>query len=173
MNCSDSNTFDKKYREETCYKCKRNCKSRAALFLNGYWIHYISDKLSEEDINNIEHKDTPYKCKSCKPCKAIQIKSPSDTFQSGNMPIDQNYEVSDKNIPAMTHIKLIDVDRTTYYIMGDNFDKPTGAESLLIEECNYCCACRAVLDSNINTCCLCAMLFHYHCIDMSTNTCYG
>jgi hypothetical protein len=62
------------------------------------------------------------------------------------MPIDQNYEVSDKNIPAMTHIKLIDVDRTTNYIMGDNFDKPTGAESLLIEECNYCCACGAVLD---------------------------
>jgi ferredoxin len=77
--------FINKYREETCYKCKRNCKSRAALFLNGHWIHYISDKLSEEDINNIEHKDTPYKCKSCKPCKAIQIKSPSDTFQSGDM----------------------------------------------------------------------------------------
>ena len=55
----------------------------------------------------------------------------------------------------------------TNYIMGDNSDKPTGAESLLIEECI------AVLDSNINTCCLCAMLFHYHCIDMSTNACYG
>lgn len=66
-------------------------------------------------------KDTPYK--ACKPCKAIQIKSPSDTFQSGNLPIDQHYEVSDKNIPAMTHIKLIDVDTTTKYIMGDNSDK--------------------------------------------------
>ena len=61
----------------------------------------------------------------------------------------------------------------TNYIMEDNSDKPTGAESLLIEEYNYCYACNAVLDSNINTCCLCAMLFHYHCIDMSTNTCYG
>lgn len=30
MNCSDSNTFDI---EEKFYKCKRNCKSRAALFL--------------------------------------------------------------------------------------------------------------------------------------------
>jgi hypothetical protein len=73
----------------------------------------------------------------------------------------------------MTHIKLTDVDRTTNYLMGDNFDKPTGAESLLIEECNYRCACNTVVDSNINACCLCAMLFHYHCIDMSTNTCYG
>ena len=72
MNCSDSNTFDKKY-----YKCKRKCKSRAALFLNGHWIHYICDKLSKEDINNIEYKDTTYICKAC---KAIQIKSPSDTF---------------------------------------------------------------------------------------------
>jgi hypothetical protein len=26
MNCSDSNKIDKKYNEEKCYKCKRNCK---------------------------------------------------------------------------------------------------------------------------------------------------
>jgi hypothetical protein len=91
MNCSDSNKIDKKYKEEKCYKCKRNCKSRAARCLNGHWIHYICDKLSEEDINNIEHKDAPYKCKACKPCKAIQIKSPTDTFQSDNLSIDQNY----------------------------------------------------------------------------------
>jgi hypothetical protein len=45
MNCSDSNKIDKKYKEEKCYKCKSNCKSRAALCLNGHWIHYMCDKL--------------------------------------------------------------------------------------------------------------------------------
>jgi hypothetical protein len=45
MNCSDSNKIYKKYKEEKCYKCKSNCKSRAALCLNGHWIHYMCDKL--------------------------------------------------------------------------------------------------------------------------------
>ena len=45
MNCSDSNKIYKKYKEEKCYKCKSNCKSRAALCLNGHWIHYMCDRL--------------------------------------------------------------------------------------------------------------------------------
>jgi hypothetical protein len=36
-----------KLKETKCYKCKGNCKTRAALCLKGHWVHYICDKLTE------------------------------------------------------------------------------------------------------------------------------
>ena len=55
------------------------------------------------------------------------MESPNDTFQSGKTLIDQHYVVSDKNIPAMSHFKLIEVDATTNNIMGGNSDNPYGS----------------------------------------------
>jgi hypothetical protein len=45
-----------KLKETKCYKCKRNCKTRAALCLKGHWVHYICDKLTDQEITSIENK---------------------------------------------------------------------------------------------------------------------
>ena len=56
-----------KRKETKCYKCKRNCKTRAALCLKGHWVHYICDKLTDQEITSIEaHRDIPYIVKSAK-----------------------------------------------------------------------------------------------------------
>jgi hypothetical protein len=63
-----------KLKEAKCYKCKRNCKTRAALCLKGHLVHYICDKLTDQEITSIEaHRDIPYICKACK-ASVIQSK---------------------------------------------------------------------------------------------------
>lgn len=41
---------------EKWYKCNETCKSKAVLCQNGHWVHYLCDKLSEHDIQNIEKR---------------------------------------------------------------------------------------------------------------------
>ena len=59
---------------EKCSKCKRTCKTRAVECINGHWIHYTCDKLSEEEIQSVEASDETYICKSCKECSPKQNK---------------------------------------------------------------------------------------------------
>ena len=152
-------------KEAKCYKCKRNCKTRAALCLKGHWVHYVCDKLTDQEINSIEvHRDIPYICKVCKTsvnkkqltkidnttCLTVQLKTNNQGGKEENETATSKTKTQ-KQSPA----------------------KLTAAETLLLEEKDNCFACSKILEQNIHTCSLCEMLFHDECIDKNDNVCYG
>ena len=60
--------------KKTCYACKRNVKTRAILCDTGnHWVHYKCDKLSDEQINLLEHDDSNQYC--CKMCSKKVVES--------------------------------------------------------------------------------------------------
>ena len=51
---------------EKCYKCNRNCKTRADQCINSHWVHFRCEKLSDKQREYIEqHEDGPYTCSQC------------------------------------------------------------------------------------------------------------
>ena len=61
------NVIDQEVKTAKCLKCKRTCKTRSVECINGHWVHYSCDKLSESEISTIEDEgnNIVYTCKSC------------------------------------------------------------------------------------------------------------
>jgi len=83
----DSSTVEK------CHTCKRSCRSRAVMCMNQHWIHYKCEKLSENEIKNLEKQDdnTSYLCSLCRHSiqnkDTLKVSSPENKQQLNTTPV--------------------------------------------------------------------------------------
>ncbi|VDI34595.1 Hypothetical predicted protein [Mytilus galloprovincialis] len=125
--------------EEKCYVCKRNCKTRAVQCINGHWVHYRCERLSEEDISKLEKGDYPYSCRSCykeNEVHTLECNASPQTVQKLDI---QNTDLS--TISKHLHIRN-NVLAIEQHVLEDNVistDHISIAESLLREETGKNC----------------------------------
>ncbi|CAG2244625.1 unnamed protein product [Mytilus edulis] len=159
--------------EEKCYVCKCNCKTRAVQCINGHWVHYRCERLSEEDISKLEKGDYPYSCRSCNKENEVYTLECNASPQTVQKLDIQNTDLS--TISKQLHIRN-NVLAIEQHVLEDNVisnDHISIAESLLREETGKNCpSCNFILDDEC-TCMVCNDAFHSKCIDKNTETCYG
>ena len=136
---------------DKCSKCKRTCKKRAALCeVGNHWIHYACDKLTKDEIYQLENSGTSNFNFNCKKCKNTNLK----------------LEIPKQK--AITYNKSIR-SPTTPSLMNDHTCQKTIAESILDEEDEgqvSCLVCNQPIDVKF-ICELCGNSVHKHCMSTS------
>ena len=151
-----------------CTKCKRPCKTRAAVCQTGnHWIHYRCDRLIAEEIDRL-HNDVGfiYGCKDCQKhnteVKTVinrnALKSP---VQGLNLPNEhKSVKQSMKRCTSASQLKL---PKLSYERASSH---ETAANDLLLEEVSQLCSvCDHTVTEDDIACLKCNQLCHISCMD--------
>ena len=135
---------------EKCFKCKRNCKTRAVECINDHWVHYRCEKLTENEIEIIKNQGI-HGTYTCTQCREVATK-------------DQ--------VSTMTASGVLALNASTVPKQLVQEDTPTLAQQMLLDENHEnCAACDEPLTINKTTCTHCCLQFHTSCINNSEEIC--
>jgi ferredoxin len=140
---------------EKCFKCKGSCRSRAVLCINKHWVHFICEKFTKLEIEQIEQNENePYTCSQCKTKEVRKIRCTPNKIEE--------QQQTDSQITKYQH-------KHSEEIMS-----PTLAQLSLQEELmNTCLVCSNILTSYTTLCMVCSQSYHLGCVDISKETCYA
>ena len=151
-----------------CTKCKRACKTRAAVCqIGNHWIHYHCDRLSSDEIDRL-HKDTGYiyNCKDClqhNTCvKAVANRDTSRSpVQRPNLTKPQN--ASKQSMKRCTSASQLKLPKLSHERASN---RESAANDLLLEEVDQLCnVCGRTITEDDIACIKCNLISHLNCMD--------
>ncbi|CAG2250966.1 unnamed protein product [Mytilus edulis] len=144
-----------------CIKCNRSCRTRSAYCTTGkHWVHYKCQKMTSQEIAEIEleeENDDNYTCKICN--GNIAIEGEAKNTQTSR-PIDSHYE----------QLALPTCSNNASSILAD-----AGAvRDEEVCEAELCGICEGTIEDNADSCEICQNIAHSSCLVCSDGqtTCF-
>ncbi|CAC5405199.1 unnamed protein product [Mytilus coruscus] len=113
----------------TCYKCKRNCRSRGVFCTVGnHWVHSRCQKLSSDEINEVERDSGKYfKCTLCRDQEINVMNHSSSNDQTANLENIMRIPLCNDYLLALT--EELDSTRT---------DEAQESDTDIMDKCTVC-----------------------------------
>ncbi|VDI13607.1 Hypothetical predicted protein [Mytilus galloprovincialis] len=144
-----------------CIKCNRSCRTRSAYCTSGkHWVHYKCQKMTSQEIAEIEleeENDDNYTCKICN--GNIAIEGEAKNTQT-SQPIDSQYQ----------QLALPTCSNNASSILADA--GATREEEVC--EAELCGICEGTIEDNADSCEICQNIAHSSCLVCSDGqtTCF-
>ena len=150
-----------------CTRCKRLCKTRAAVCQVGnHWIHYRCDRLTTDEIDRL-HNDIGfiYTCKDCQKnnttVKTLCDSGKWNLSRQGLNPSNDND--NPKKLKRCTSAPQLKIPKLTCERISSS---ESAATDLLLEELSHSCLiCNCIIAEDDAACLKCNHICHSKCMD--------
>ena len=159
-----------KFLQITCTRCKRSCKTRAAVCqVRNHWIHYLCDRLSTDEKDRLHNViGFIYTCKDCqKNDTKVKAICDSGKLNLSHQGLNPSYDIDNPkklkrctSAPPPPELKIPK-------LMCERISvSELAATDLLLEELSHSCLiCNCIIAEDDAACLKCNHICHSTCMD--------